>query len=122
MNRTRKIIILIFIIGISVILLFSFTLRKEGNNNPTNTDETAETEQSLPVHDSLFGPPITDINGPFTIEYMYTKDRVDYIKITDSSPQGRMNALHWLREHDINPTDLNIRFDDFTNPLGTEGD
>lgn len=66
--------------------------------------------------------PHTDINGPFTIEYVTTKDDVDYIKVTDSSPQGRVNALHWLRENGINPTNLNIEFDDFINPLEDGGD
>ncbi len=116
MNKgQRSTIIIVVLFAAIVTVYFSFT----GNNDSTKNgnNETAETEEGLPVHEVLYSPPITDINGPFTIEYLYTKNSVDHIKIVDSSPQGRMNAIHWLREHGIDPTDLDIRFDDFTNPL-----
>lgn len=118
MNKTRQLIV-VAIVLVSIIAIASLSF--VGSNNTNNTGvETAETEEGLPVHDIIYSPPITDVKGPFTIEYLYTKNHVDYIKITDSSPQGRMNAMHWLRERGIDPTELNIKFDDFKNPLISE--
>lgn len=120
MNKTRQLIV-IAIVLISAIALMLVVFVGGGDSNKNNGSETAETEGSLPVHSILYSPAVIDINGPFTIEYLYTKDSVDYIKVTDSSPQGRMNAMHWLRERGIDPTDLGIYFDDFANPLNSEG-
>lgn len=120
MNKTRQLIV-ITIVLISAVVLVSFVFVGGGENAKNGNNETAETEGGLPVHSILYNLPVTDINGPFTIEYLYTKDGVDYIKITDSSPQGRVNALHWLRERGIDPTELIIQFEDFKNPLDSGG-
>ncbi len=117
MNKTRQIILIAMILVIAIVLV---SLSFAGNNEKDNNNETAETEGGIPTHEVFYSPPITDINGPFTIEYIYTKNGVDYIKIIDSSPQGRMNAMHWLRERGIDPTNLDIQFDDFVNPLKGE--
>ncbi len=121
MNKIRQLVIIVVVI-ISAIVLVSIVFIGGGNNDKKDSEKIAETEKSQPVHSALYSPSITDVSGPFTIEYMYTKNRVDYIKVVDSSPQGRMNAIYWLRERGIDPTDLGIRFDDFTNPLNSRGD
>ena len=57
--------------------------------------------------------------GPFSLDYgtnPHVKNKV-FIEVSDSSPEGRVNALHWIRSHGFDPTDLDIRFDDFSNPL-----
>lgn len=121
MNRRWQ-FITITVVSLSTIIMFSFSLIKNNDGTKIINNETAETEKGIPTHKGFNSLLIIDINGPFTIEYLYTKNNVDYIKIADSSPQGRMNALHWLRVRGIDPTDLNIRFDDFTNPLKSRGD
>lgn len=73
------------------------------DNNPTNLD--------LPYFDS---------DGPFTVDYSSGADlRYDkpFIKITDSTPSGRVSALKWIREQGYDPSDLDIRYIDFVNPL-----
>ncbi|MDO8336607.1 MAG: hypothetical protein Q7T74_07605 [Candidatus Saccharibacteria bacterium] len=120
MNNRRQFIIIAIALFILVALV-SITIINSGDSTKKNKDEIAETEKSLPVHRIFYSPPVTDINGPFTLEFMYKKNNVDYIKITDSSPQGRMNAMHWLRTRGVDPTDLSIRFDDFKNPLSDRG-
>lgn len=63
--------------------------------------------------------PHTDINGPFSIGYGASKEGggKTYLIISDSSPNGRSKALQWIREHGSDPTDLEIQFTDFVNPL-----
>lgn len=63
--------------------------------------------------------PYTSVVGPFTIDYGYSEQRENkiFITIRNSSPDGRANALQWIRERGIDPTDLEIRYADFTNPL-----
>lgn len=64
--------------------------------------------------------PVTEVEqGPFSLDYgtnPNVKNKV-FIEVSDSSPEGRANALHWIRSHGFDPTDLDIRFDDFSNPL-----
>lgn len=64
--------------------------------------------------------PVTVVEeGPFSLDYgtnPNVKNKV-FIEVSDSSPEGRVNALHWIRSHGFDPTDLDIRFDDFSNPL-----
>lgn len=120
MNKRQQFIVIVVVLFVAVVMVY-FSFAAINNDTKNGTDEIAETEEGLPVHEILYGPPVTDVTGPFTIEYIQTKDRVDYIKVVDSSPQGRMNAMHWLRERGIDPTDLDIQFDDFANPLKSEG-
>lgn len=67
--------------------------------------------------------PTTQVTGPFTINYGPSETRKDgvFLEIIDSSPEGRTNALKWIRERDQDPTDLEIRFLDFANPLVRTG-
>lgn len=64
--------------------------------------------------------PVTEVEqGPFSLDYGTNPDVKNkvFIEVSDSSPEGRANALHWIRSHGFDPTDLDIRFDDFSNPL-----
>lgn len=63
--------------------------------------------------------PYTDIDGPFTIAYALTpsSDGTVDIIISDSSPEGRENAIKWIKSQGVDPSDLNLIFYDFQNPL-----
>ena len=63
--------------------------------------------------------PVTEINGPFTLDYgpSETRDNGVFIEVSDSSPGGRKNAQKWMKERGMDPTDLEIRYTDFVNPL-----
>lgn len=67
--------------------------------------------------------PHTEINGPFAIDYGYAgEDSTQiYFIIHDSTPDGRVNALRWIRDQGIDPTDLDIRYDEYINPLTSAG-
>jgi hypothetical protein len=69
--------------------------------------------------------PYIDINGPFSLDYgpSQTQKNGSFILVSDSSPEGRVNALKWIKSRGYDPTDLEIHFGDFTNPLvqGQEG-
>jgi flagellar basal body-associated protein FliL len=112
MNKRRQFIILVIF---SLFIIFIISLNLFSSSSDFTQDK--ESEEGGPSSKALHTLPITDINGPFTLEYLYTKNDVDYLKVSDSSPQGRMNALHWIRENGLDPTDLNVQFEDFTNPL-----
>lgn len=66
--------------------------------------------------------PVTDISGPFSIDYGGSGDREygSFLLVSDSSPKGRASALKWIKQQGVDPTDLEIKFADFYNPL-TEG-
>jgi len=63
--------------------------------------------------------PVTDLYGPYKIDYGPSSDRSNgvFIEISDSSPEGRDKALKWIRQQGQDPTDLEIRYIDFNNPL-----
>ena len=63
--------------------------------------------------------PYTDVAGPFSLDYgpSYLNGLGSFIEITDSSPDGRVNALKWIRSQGYNPTNLEIQFNDFQNPI-----
>lgn len=79
-----------------------------------------DVRERIPILNSL---PVTEILGPFSIDYGLSDSRKDgvFLEISDSSPQGRVNALKWLRQNGQDPTDFEIRYSDFTNPLMTTG-
>jgi hypothetical protein len=58
--------------------------------------------------------------GAYEIHYGPAANRKDgvFIEIVNSSPNGRKSALKWIREQGQDPTDLEIRYTDFSNPLG----
>lgn len=79
-----------------------------------------ETTLRNPLIDYL---PYSDIMGPFSIDYAF--DAVDTTKtrviITNSTPDGRLRALKWIRNQGVDPADLTIEFVDFQNPTN-QGD
>lgn len=84
-------------------------------------DERGVSISSLnPFIDKL---PYIDIAGPFAIDYGYDeKDNTKiYYLIHDTTPTGRIHALEWIRNQGYDPTTLDIRFSDYTNPLTSEG-
>lgn len=79
-----------------------------------------QTENQNPLITAL---PYTSVDGPFSIDYgpsTARKNGVIYI-ISNSSPEGRQNALRWIKEHGQDPTDLQIEYDGFVNPLVSGG-
>jgi hypothetical protein len=66
--------------------------------------------------------PYTDINGPFTINYGPSTTRKDgvFLLISNTSPRGRANALKWIRQQGYDPTDLEIIYAGYANPLSGE--
>jgi len=60
--------------------------------------------------------PYTDINGPFTINYGVGSGGI-YLLISDSSPDGRAAAIRWISQQGYDPTKMDLRFSDFSNPL-----
>jgi hypothetical protein len=75
-----------------------------------------ERKEESPI---VYNLPVTDIFGPFSIDYGPSAARENgvYLTISDSSPEGRANAIKWIRQHNQDPTDLEIRYPDFVNPL-----
>lgn len=69
-----------------------------------------------PIIDDL---PYTAIGGPFQIDYGFTgtDDSEVFILIHNSTPSGRQNALQWIRDQGYDPTLLDIRYDEYENPL-----
>lgn len=68
--------------------------------------------------------PKVDVAGPYRVDYNVARDNSTsdrHIVIGISTPSGRQNAIKWLRSTGIDPTTIDIRYDDsFTNYL-TEG-
>lgn len=66
--------------------------------------------------------PYTDILGPFSIDYSLTPSTNDKVAliISDSSPDGRQNALKWIRQQNQDPSEYEIIYQDFVNPLALE--
>jgi hypothetical protein len=66
--------------------------------------------------------PEYNIAGPFSIDYGASNDTSDntYLLIGNSTPRGRVRALQWIRDHGYNPSELDIRFEDFVNPATEE--
>jgi hypothetical protein len=67
--------------------------------------------------------PYTSLEGPFSIDYGPSTTRTNGVVyvISNSSPDGRQNALRWIKEHGQDPTDLQIEYDGFVNPLMSGG-
>lgn len=68
--------------------------------------------------------PYTDINAPFSIDYGASPTRKYgvIIYISNSTPYGRQAALKWIRQQGSNPSDLEVYYNDFTNPITEEGE
>lgn len=66
--------------------------------------------------------PNINIEGGFSIDYgPSTKDKNrSVLIISDAEVEGRANALKWIRQQGYDPTDYEIQFSDFINPI-TDG-
>jgi PEGA domain len=71
-----------------------------------------EIEKNDPIINLL---PYDDLIGPFSIDYGPSKKRVNsiFLDINNSSPQGRENALKWLKSQGYDATDLEIIYRDY---------
>ncbi len=63
--------------------------------------------------------PYTDIENYFSIDYGASETRKDNIElvVSNSTSEGRLNALKWIRQQGYDPTDFEVKFVDFDNPL-----
>ncbi len=63
--------------------------------------------------------PHTNVSPPFSIDFGPSKLRKGkvFLIISDASPNGRSAALDWIRQNDEDPTDYEIVFSGFINPL-----
>lgn len=66
--------------------------------------------------------PLNGIEGPFSIDYGPTDERPNgiFLVVTTVSPNGRQNALTWLREQGFDPVDYDIQFPDYPGLFNTE--
>jgi len=89
-----------------------------GSKRSDTSGQTASTKN--PLIDRL---PYSDILGPFTVDYAFdtTDSTKTKIVIMDSTANGRVKALQWIRSQGVDPADLTIEFQDFTNPTN-QGD
>lgn len=75
------------------------------------------TRSKTPIIESL---PYTSVGEYFSIDFGPSdnpKIGTELI-VSNSSPEGRANALKWIRQQGYDPTDYYIKFVDFNNPLG----
>lgn len=62
--------------------------------------------------------PRIDITGPYSIDYGGdSSGNAASLIIYDSTPNGRVAALQWIRAQGVDPTTLDIRYDEYINPL-----
>lgn len=63
--------------------------------------------------------PYDDLVGPFSIDYGASKKRPNgiFLDISNSSPQGRENAMKWIKSQGYDVTDLEIVFRDYNQQL-----
>jgi hypothetical protein len=72
--------------------------------------------EQYPLMDKL---PYIDINGPFAIDYGYKGEGNSeiFFIIHDSTPNGRKAAFEWIRKQGVDPVTIDIRYDEYQNPL-----
>lgn len=84
-------------------------------------DKKASRQQkSLQVTNPLLSElPYTDIEGEFSIDYEGSETRKNgtVLVVSNSTSEGRNNALKWIRQQGYDPTNFEIKFVDFDNPL-----
>ena len=87
---------------------------KLGGENAARSSEEAAARN--PIINLL---PVTEIEGPFSIDYGPSKTRPGsiFLLVSDSSPNGRVNAQKWIRQNGFDLTDFEIIYSDFINPL-----
>lgn len=82
-----------------------------------------KSEQAVQKNPLIGLLPYSQSSPPFRIDFGLSKERKGdiFLLITDSSPNGRQAALKWIRQQGYDPTDLEIVFPDFPNPLEDKG-
>lgn len=93
-------------------------LEREALGSANANRRGEEIAKSFPIVSIL---PYEDIYGPFQIDYgpSNTQPNGVLLVVSNSTPPGRAKALEWIRQQGQDPTDLEIRYTDFTNPLVT---
>lgn len=73
-------------------------------------------KQNTPIIVDL---PYVSIDGPFSIDYGISNERKykSFLDVNNSTPVGREAAIQWIRDSGYDPTDFDIRFRDYNNPL-----
>jgi hypothetical protein len=56
------------------------------------------------------------VKGPFSIDFGYRTNQQLYLLISNSSPNGRQNALQYLRYNGYNTANYDIEFADYNSP------
>jgi len=91
-------------------------------------ENMSEAQQTLLANDSagfdkgypLAGNiPHIDISGPYSIDYGDGAPGATALPlvISDSTPHGRIAAIEWIRSQGVDPTTIDIRYDEYVNPL-----
>lgn len=86
-----------------------------------SSTQSAGIRQKTPLINYL---PESDILGPYTISYAISGEGTDEkatIVVKNSTANGRIKALQWIRKQGFDPADLTIQFEDFNNPTN-QGD
>ena len=61
--------------------------------------------------------PYSDTSGPFKIDYSLTSESRSFVTIGETSPDGRTNALRWIKQQGVDPKSIDIRLNKFSPPL-----
>lgn len=82
-----------------------------------NTDRVGQQATEITPIISLL--PITNAQDQYSIDYGASKSRSggSFILITSPFPDSRDKALQWIKDQGYDPTDLEIVYDNFSNPL-----
>lgn len=80
-------------------------------------------QEAIDKNPLLGALPYEDVTGPFEVDYGPSETRAGdtYLVISSLIPQGRTAAIDWLKSQGADPTDYEIRYHDFVNPLVTGG-
>ncbi|MEO5948774.1 MAG: hypothetical protein ABIP74_00010 [Candidatus Saccharimonas sp.] len=84
------------------------------------TDDSAGFAENYPLVGNI---PHVDVSGPYSIDYgeRSAAETMASLVISDSTPDGRIAAIKWIAEQGVDPTTIDIRYDEYVNPLTTGG-
>ena len=104
----KKIIIAVLIAFVVLVAIISLPNNEKVDLTVVNGSPDGGSEQTVLVADGL---------GPYTVTYLGTTEGTYSFSVTTSSPVGREKALDWFRSQGYNPSEINIDFADYHNPL-----
>jgi hypothetical protein len=114
-GKSKKIVLVVA--SCILLILFIVIIINISNKSTSPVEYTNNTQQKF----GSGGIPvtlITDINGPFSIDYAGVDSKGFYhMQVSDSSPGGRQAAIKWLEGEGYDISNLVIDFVDFYNPL-----